>query len=120
MKKGFTLVEIIGVIILLGIISLIIVPITNISIKNSKESALKEKIKLIETAAQKWSFDNINILDENDYYLSIDTLINTGYLKNDEKTVKNPVDDSNMTGCVLISYETDYNQYTYNYVDYCN
>ena len=54
-KKGFTLVELIGVIIVLGVIALITYPIIDKSIKNSKEQALERIIDNIEEAAYSYS-----------------------------------------------------------------
>ena len=43
MKKGFTLIEIIAVIILIGVIALITYPIIDKTIKNSEEKALEKQ-----------------------------------------------------------------------------
>ena len=45
-KKGFTLVELLAVIVILAIISLIAVPIVLDIINNSKENSKKESIEL--------------------------------------------------------------------------
>ena len=47
MKKGFTLVELMTVIIILGVLALITYPIVDKSIKQSKEKALDRTIKSI-------------------------------------------------------------------------
>ena len=52
-KKGFTLTEIIGVIVLLGIIALISVPILNTVIQNSKQKAYDAQVKEIISSAKK-------------------------------------------------------------------
>ncbi len=57
-KKGFTLVELIGVIIILGVIALITYPIIDKSIKNSKEQALERIIDNIEEAAYSYSVEH--------------------------------------------------------------
>lgn len=62
MKKGFTLIEIIAVIILLGTISLLIIPILTDSIKNSKQDLYDAQIKEIELAAEKWAYKNMDLL----------------------------------------------------------
>ncbi len=58
MKKGFTLVELLAVIIILGIIALITFPIVDNSIKNSKQAALERTIGSIEEAAHNYSSQN--------------------------------------------------------------
>ena len=64
MKKGFTLIELMVTITLLGII----ITIASISIvtfkKNSDERLKEQKIKYIETGAIKWGEDHLNLLSE--------------------------------------------------------
>lgn len=57
-KKGFTLVELMSVIIILGIISIIIVPIVDKSIKEGRAKLYDSQIKTIELAAKDWVSDN--------------------------------------------------------------
>ena len=45
-KRAFTLIELMGVIIVLGLIALIAIPTIDKSIKNSKENLYKVQIKL--------------------------------------------------------------------------
>lgn len=55
MKKGFTLIELICVIVLLGIIAMIAIPTINTAINNSKEKAYNEQIALIEDTAKTYT-----------------------------------------------------------------
>lgn len=52
MKKGFTLIEMIGAIILLGMLSLLIIPIVNKNIKQSKEKLYIAQIEEIKLATE--------------------------------------------------------------------
>ena len=116
MKKAFTLVELLGVIIVLGVIALIAFPIVNKSIKTSKEDSLNSIIKTIEKAAEEYvvrehmgyttSYDKVNL----------DELIAKGYLKDN---IINPVTNDKMNGCVVYKWHDDYNQYKYEYQDPC-
>ena len=53
MKKGFTLVELLAVIILLGVIGLIVVPSITKTINNSKEDLYNDQIGKIKLASEK-------------------------------------------------------------------
>ena len=65
MKKGFTLVELLAVIGLLGII----ITLTTISVVKLRKQSLhrlcEEKVTLIETAAKDWGKENLNELPSN-------------------------------------------------------
>lgn len=117
MKKGFTLVELIAVVAILGLIALIVYPAIGSVIRNSRESAYKDQTAVIEDAAKKWSIDNANTLpdDGSVYRVSVNTLISEGYIEDDK--VKDPRDSSkNLTGNVEIKYDASIKQFTYKYV----
>ena len=61
-KKGFTLIEVIGVVIVLSIIILTVVPNISNSLKNSRNKAFDVQIEEIESAAKSWSIYNSNNL----------------------------------------------------------
>ena len=58
MNKGFTLIELICVITILGLIALIAVPTVNTMIQNSKEDAYEEQIVTIEKTAKTYMSKN--------------------------------------------------------------
>ena len=91
MKKGFTLVELLGVITLLGILAIVaITPITKY-IRNSKDEFYKRQIETIELAALNWTTENPYLLptEENGVLeLTLAQLQGQGYLPNN---IKNPL-----------------------------
>ncbi len=104
-KKGFTLVELLAVIVLLGVLIAIAVPsVLGIS-KKIKENMYEAKVKTVEVAAEAWIDDNKNscktLKDKN-----IEFLISAGYLKADDKDgkIRNPVDNSEMNKNTLTTY----------------
>ena len=115
MKKGFTLTELLGVIIILGIIALIITPVVTNTIADSEERTYNKQVDMIETAAKEWGVENIDNLPDEDSVasISLDTLINSGKIQN--SSIKDPRTNQKMTGCVVVSYNSDYNQYEYKY-----
>lgn len=82
-KKGFTLVELLAVIVILGILSSIaIVNIIKIS-KDQNEKNKENVISSILTGAKKYASDNPNTL--NDLSISVNTLLTNGYVNFDQK-----------------------------------
>ncbi len=125
MKKGFTLAELLGVIIILGIVALISIPLINKMIKDSKTDAYNAQVKIIVEAAKTWALNNTTRLpdvnSDNEETVSVAELITAGYIKgSDSDQIINPTDETKtMNGCVIIKYSQDYQQYTYEYIDEC-
>ena len=91
-NKGFTLMEILGVITLLAILSTLIILSVNKSLKDSKETLYQQQIEEIKAAAGMWRTDNIEIIPDNDYCIvSLQQLKDEGYIKKD---IINPKTDA--------------------------
>lgn len=65
MKRGFTLIELMAVIVILGIISVIVVPAVDRFIRSSQYAAYDVQIDYIEDAAKNWAADNYNRIPDN-------------------------------------------------------
>lgn len=126
-NKGYTLIELLAVFVILGIIVMITVTIINGTVKSSKESAYKQQINQIENVTRTYMSTHskeLPSLDNGSKCITVETLKNNGLLKN--KDIKNPVGqtedheekDEYFDGGVLVHY--DGNKYTYKYVDDCN
>lgn len=114
-NRGFTLTELIGVIVLLGIIALIAVPIINSTITNSKLKAYNAQVKSIQDAGKKWGVENTKFLpvDSNHCNISIAELITQNYLENDK--IIDPRDNTEMHGTIEVSYNSATKTYHYDY-----
>lgn len=148
MKKGFTLVELLIVIAILGIVAVIAFPtITNI-IRESRESAYKEQERLIIAAARNYMTNNSLELPKTTTEIKCKTvteLQNSGFLSNKTATssetgILNPVYNRTkeykdpsifietgryFDGGVKVTYKCDVDdaslcKYTYVYVDSCS
>lgn len=90
MKKGFTLVELLAVVTLIGLLSLIVIPVVDKIIKDNKEQLYHTQIKMIEDSARSWAADNIFELPSNNGEMLSKTICDlekSGFLELD---VKNP------------------------------
>ena len=80
-KKGFTLVELLAVIVLLGLIALIAAPAITGIIKQSKDSLSDSQKQSIEMSAKNWATDNMGKLPSsgNCILVKLTTLQGGGY-----------------------------------------
>lgn len=112
-KSGFTLIEIIVAIAILGIILLLVIPEMSKIVDDKKVSACNSISKTIEDAAQSYVYFNTEIVDsailsDNQFEISISALQSEGLLDTD---LVNPITDENITGSIIITKND--NQYIY-------
>lgn len=84
MKKGFTLAELIGVLVVLALIGMIAVPSVAQSIKENKQKICVIQFSNITEATKSWAANNIEKLPRS---VTFNELINSGDL---EDNLKNP------------------------------
>ena len=113
-KKGFTLVELLSVIVLIGLLLGLAIPGINKIRNNVNKKSDKKNIELIESAAVLWGQNNKTLLQKdkcdvdnkniNCYKLNIEELKNNNYL-DDEVSINE--------GCVFVYIEDNrvYGQY---------
>lgn len=119
-KKAFTLVELLAVIVVLGLIIAIITPTVNKSLKTSEEALEQEQIDKLIYATKKYVIDNTDLLpsEEGEYqYIRLSKLIEDGVI--DNEIIINPKTREEMRGCIIINYNSNYNQYEYQYEEGC-
>ena len=112
-KKGFTLVELLAVIVILSIILVIAVPSVNRYIKQSKEKAYKVQISELLDAVESYANMNNEILPENDdevIKITLGQLKIEGIVKND---TKNPYNDKFFDDTLTFIIKKKGNRYTY-------
>ena len=112
-KKGFTLIEILCVIVLIGILSVIAtISIVNLSSK-SKDNLYCAKIELIENIAESYGIKyELELNNSNELYngykslkIKVRTLVDAGKLEPDKKNdVINPKDNTIMNDIDIILY----------------
>lgn len=104
--KGFTLVELLAVIVVLGIISLLGMAGYNTIATAIKENEKDNLIKKIETKASKYAFDTGKTI------IFVDELISEGYIDSDEESgdIIDPLTNERMN-CYIIEMEKVSNYY---------
>ncbi len=116
-NKAFTLVELLGVIVLLGILGIVIIPRVGDSITNSKETALITQEEQIKKAANDFVIDNIELFDNTDTItIKLGVLKQKGYLP---INIKNPKTRKNISNESTITIKKINNAYeiTLNLID---
>lgn len=109
MNKGFTLVELLAVITILGVVlSITVLSVTSV-INNSKNSLSKTQKYNVEEAAKVYYLKEG--IESDNTCVSISDLISKGYVE--AKEVIDPKTKQPLNGSVKITYEA--NQYSYKY-----
>lgn len=110
-KKGFTLVELLAVIVILAVIAFITTPIIWNSIEASKEASYNHQLLEIYKAAELY-FTESSVVVENGQtmYVSVGELVTSGYL---DPFPKDYVKGGYMGGVVEIQVKYPNNQYNY-------
>lgn len=116
MKKGFTLVELLGVVMVIALIALLTFPAIGSVLNSSKKSLHADQVRNIEEAAVKWSLDNENLFDEyhlNIIYIDLKSLQNAGYIA--VGNLIDPLTNKEMNGCVQVIYNEEQKKYNFIY-----
>ena len=128
-KKGFTLVELIAVIVVIALIATITFQLVNNRIKSSKEKLKEVQQNNIIEATKKYMLENSNLDNDhiNTICVYISTLQKEGFLDKgkiiDPDTGKDMAETSsngNSTGVVRVKFNPENNQYDYTYTEICS
>ncbi len=107
MKKGFTLVEVLGVLVILAIILTITVPIVINNVNNTKEKVWQQTVEHIKEGTNlylreyKKDFPELNVVDSI-ITVSLSEIIDNGFIKS---PIVNPVLNQNVSEETIINIQ---------------
>lgn len=113
MRKGFTLVEVLAVMIILGILIVLTIPAYTSIFSGIKRNNLESKITEINAAAKKYGNtfkDEIKEAGSSCMTVTIKQLIEKGHLVSDydnDAAIINPTDNTKLTGDIKLCYCTE-------------
>lgn len=97
--KGFTLVELLAIITILGIMTILVVPQIGGSINSKKEKELENILDIIENAAKAY-----HTFNEDEFKIRVSTLVDQNYLAS---YLENPVTGERLDQCVRVRKDND-------------
>lgn len=112
-NRGFTLVELLGVIAILGILALITIPVIDSSLNKSKDELYATQEKQIIKGAKDYYTEHLTALPQTNGQvktITINELQKAGYLPYD---IKNPKTDKNFASTTTIKVTKNGNNYKY-------
>lgn len=115
-RKGFTLIETLGVILLLGIIASIVFVVVDKTIDNSKEKLYEEQLNQIKGSLKDLAYANIFLMPDNEEYISI-TLGQLKQMGYANKEIKNPKNDMCFSNDTILTITKENTGYKYDILD---
>lgn len=114
-KRGFTLIELVGVIVILAILGIVTFPIISGIIGKNAEALDKNQEKMIISAAKSYAMKNAFKVNSDNYCVSVSTLMEQGYLDKFDSIKGNSNDVDYKEYKVTIS--KDENTYKYEVIE---
>ena len=119
-KNGFTLAELIGVVIIVALIVVLALPPILGSINDNKDDLSEAALTILYTANEQYLSDNSNLYPNDDgstYCVTINELIEKNYLSS---PVLDPVTNEEISGSDFIKTEINAGIYNYYFVETCS
>lgn len=115
-KKAFTLIEVMGVLVIIGILTVILISVVNNIVKNNKKDLYNKQIESIRLAAKNLASDNMYILPEEEgeeIYITLGQLRAKGYA---EEKIINPKTKENFPDSLIVMIIKKGNDYNYDII----
>ena len=85
MNKGYTVIELLVVIIIFGVITAVTISTTSYAFENHSEEYYKVKIKDIESNAKRYAMKNEKVQNGETVIITVKDLVDAGYLSGDNE-----------------------------------
>lgn len=106
MRKGFTLIELMAVIVIISLVCLLTFPNIVNQIEKSKDANKDNIEEVVISSAKKYVNDNIDKYSEQrDYCISVEELVDNDYLKED---IVNDEENNLLDWYVKVNYDNDF------------
>ena len=112
-KKGFTLIEMMAAIIILGVIALLAIPLVEQILVNIRNKAYEDQIESIRQGARQWGASNIMLLPSDSgstYTITLGFLQSAGFA---EREIYNPITKTLMDSALEITIVNNNGNYVY-------
>jgi len=120
-KWGYSKVEVLIVVVLLGVAAFITINKTSYAFAIDNSKAVQEFITLLEIQAEDYAMDNLDIFQETDTtYISVENLVENKYLIGDEDgLIKDPTDSTKSynSNKIKLEYNKEKNKVTATFVN---
>lgn len=115
-KDGFTLIEMLGVLVILSLLALLIAPVITKVVRNNKQKLYDVQIETIEKAAKDYATKNMDILPEE----GSTSAITLGQLKKAglvQMEIRNPITKELFSDDLVVEIRNTNHQYIYKVVE---
>ena len=122
-KRGFTLIEVISVLAIMGLLATIIVASYMTLIKSSRKGLNEEQKSRLVEVAKNVSLNNKTCLElaknaTDGVKITLDQMKKNGYIANNQ--LKDLEDDTLLNSCIVITWDEVYNKFDYAYSEECS
>ena len=122
MKRGFTLIEVLAVIVILSVIALIVFPEVNKIIKDSRQKSYNTQINNLINATKKMALKDTSLLpskgSDEKTCVTLTNIMDAGEIDTD--VIKDPRNSNQtLTGVIVIEYAEETDSYVYSYKENC-
>ena len=120
-KFGYTKMEVLVVVVLLGIVAFITINSTSYAFAIDTTDSVKEVKTLIEKQAEEYALDNLDLFNEADTnYILVSELVENGYMMANEDGIVTSPDNSGKTfndNKIKVEYNKDNNKVEATFID---